>query len=201
MTDRQRLALCKQIRADYRHTAEGYLTHPNGPQWVKVEAGMARLIRDLERKPVPSLGPVLEDGLDMLLQAPTHNTDGVPHYPAYDTGFGQAGRWVIAPEMLTVTQQSGALGGDAFYASGRSGISYWVGHISPAPATGRQFRKGERISRVANQSGVDHVHWGLDVRKLTGGVGLKYGANGNGPDYTWGSPTIGAQLAKLMAAV
>ena len=201
MTDRQRLALAKQIRADYRHTAEGYLTHPTGPQWRKVEAGMARLIADLDRKPVPALGPVLEDGLPILLLAPTHNTDGVPNHPAFDAGFGQAGRWVLAPEFLTVTQQSSAQGGDAVYAKGRSGINYWIGHISPAPATGRQFKKGERMSRVADQAGTDHVHWGLDVRALTGGVGLAYGRDGDGPDYTWGSPTIGAQLTKLMAAV
>jgi hypothetical protein len=144
---------------------------------------------------VPALGPVLEDGLDILLLAPTHNTDGVPHHPAFDTGFGQAGRWVIAPEKLTVTQQSNALGGDAVFAAGVSGIDYWIGHISPAPGTGRTFRKGERLSRIANQAATDHVHWGLDVRRLIG-RDLAYGANGNGPDYTWGSPTIGAQLAR-----
>lgn len=42
------VALAKQIRNDYRHTAEGYLTHPDGPVWNLVEKGMARLIRELE---------------------------------------------------------------------------------------------------------------------------------------------------------
>jgi hypothetical protein len=157
-----------------------------------------KAITELERPAVPALGPVLEDGLDILLLSPTHNTDGVPHHPAFDTGFGQAGRWVIAPEKLTVTAQSGAMGGDAVFASGVSGIGYWIGHISPAPSTGRTFRKGERISRIANQAATDHVHWGLDVRALIG-TDLLYGREGNGPDYTWGAPTIGAQLAKGLA--
>jgi hypothetical protein len=154
-----------------------------------------RAIKELRVPPVPALGPVLEDGLDILLLAPTHNTDGVPHHPAFDTGFGQAGRWVIAPERLTITRQSNALGGSAVFALGASNIDYWIGHITPAPRTGATFAKGARIARIANQSATDHVHWGLDVRPLTG-RDLLYGANGNGPDYTWGAPTIGAQLAR-----
>lgn len=198
MTDRQRATLLRAALADFRKTREGYVTHPNGPYW---QAGMEkanRLLKDLQPPAIPQLGPVLEDGLAMLLQAPTHNTDGVPGYPAYDTGFGQAGRWIIAPEPLTITRQSGAVGGDAVYARGKSKIEYWVGHLTPAPATGTTYAKGARIARIADQSGTDHVHWGLDVRPLTG-QSLKYGANGNGPDYTWGSPTIGAQLTAMLA--
>jgi hypothetical protein len=197
MTDKQIAALLVSCRADLRKTVEGYKTHPNGTWWKRAMPKLDRAIKELHVPPVPALGPVLEDGLSILLLAPTHDTDGVPGYPAFDTGFGQAGRWVIAPEKLTVTQQSGAQGGDAVYAEGVSKIRYWIGHITPAPATGRVFVKGARISRIANQSATDHVHVGLDVRPLTG-QSLKYGANGNGPDYTWGAPTIGAQLAKGM---
>jgi hypothetical protein len=195
MTDKQLAALLKSCRADLKKTREGYVTHHDGPWWSKAMPKLDTAIKWLERPAVPPLGPVLEDGLDILLLAPTHNTDGVPHHPAFDTGFGQAGRWVIAPEKLTVTRQSNALGGDAVFAAGVSGIDYWIGHISPAPGTGRTFRKGERLARIANQAATDHVHWGLDVRRLIG-KDLLYGANGNGPDYTWGSPTIGAQLAR-----
>jgi hypothetical protein len=198
MTDKQIAALLKSCRADLRKTREGYVSHPDGPHWRVAMPKLAQAIKELERPAVPALGPVLEDGLDMLLMAPTHNTDGVPHYPAFDTGFGQAGRWVLAPEALTVTRQSGAVGGDAVYATGASRIDYWIGHIAPAPATGRTFRKGERISRIADQSGTDHVHWGLDARALIG-KDLLYGRNGDGPDYTWGAPTIGAQLATGIA--
>lgn len=195
MTNKELSVLLKSARGDFKKTLEGYVTHPNGPWWSKGMPKLDRAIKALETPPVPNLGPVLEDGLAMLLHACTHNTDGVPGYSAFDTGFGQAGRWVLAPEALTVTKQSGAQGGDAVYATGASKIKYWIGHIGTAPVTGRKFRKGERISRIADQSGTDHVHWGLDTRPLTGKT-LLYGRDGNGPDYTWGSPTIGAQLAK-----
>lgn len=199
MTDNELLRLLKSARADFKKTREGYVTHPDGTWWKRGMPKLDKAIKSLELPPVPQLGPVLEDGLPMLLMAPTHNTDGVPNYPAFDTGFGQAGRWILAPEFLTVTRQSGAAGGDAVYATGRSGIDYWIGHIGVAPATGRTFRKGEQIARIADQAGTDHVHWGLDTRPLTGRT-LLYGRNGNGPDYTWGSPTIGAQLAAALEA-
>lgn len=199
MTDAQRAALLKSMWADLKKTREGYVTHPDGPNWNAAEKKRDKLMADLTRPKVPALGPVLEDGLDMLLLAPTHNTDGVPGYPAFDTGFGQAGRWVIAPEKITVTRQSGAQGGDAFFCVGQSKIEYWVGHIAAAPKTGAVFLKGARIARIANQAATDHVHWGLDVRPLTG-QSLLYGRNGNGPDYTWGSPTIGAQLSTMLEA-
>lgn len=200
MTNRQLADLLKSCRGDLRHTLEGYVTHPDGPNWRLAMGKLNRAIKALEVPPVPNLGPVLEDGLAMLLQAPTHNTDGVPFYPAYDTGFGQAGRWIIAPEYLTITRQSSSAGGDAVFARGRSKIEYWIGHLTPAPPTGATFQKGAKIARIANQTHTDHVHWGLDVRPLTG-QSLKYGANGNGPDYTYGSPTIGAQLTRMLAGV
>jgi hypothetical protein len=197
VTDKQLAALLKSCRADLKKTREGYVTHPDGTWWSKAMPKLDRAIKELQVPPVPALGPVLENGLDILLLACTHNTDGVAHHPAFDTGFGQAGRWVIAPERLTITRQSGAMGGDAVFALGASHIDYWIGHITPAPATGTTFAKGARIARIANQSATDHVHWGLDVRPLIG-RDLLYGANGNGPDYTWGAPTIGAQLTRGM---
>lgn len=199
MTDKQRAELVRAMWRDLRQTREGYVTHPDGPHWNAAERKRDLLLKDLQGPKVPALGPVLEDGLAMLLHAPTHNTDGVPGYPAFDTGFGMAGRWVIAPEPLEIIRQSGAAGGDAVYARGASKIEYWIGHIGVAPATGRTFRKGERISRIADQRATDHVHWGVNTVPLTGKA-LLYGANGNGPDYSWGAPTIGAQLARMLEA-
>ena len=199
MTDKQRAALLKSMWVDLRKTEHGYKEGGGGgPHWTAADTKRAKLLADLERQPVPALGPVLEDGLAMLLMAPTHNTDGVPNHPAFDTGFGQAGRWILAPEKITITRQSGAQGGDAVFAVGASKIEYWIGHISPAPRTGAVFLKGAKIARIADQTGTDHVHWGLDTRPLTGKT-LLYGRDGNGPDYTWGSPTIGAQLTKALA--
>lgn len=199
MTNSQREALLRSAMADLRKTKEGFITHPDGPNWRNAFRKLDLLRADLGRAPIPALGPVLEGAPSMLTYSPTHNTDGVPDHPAFDTGFGQAGRWIIAPEILTIQRQSGAQGGDAVYAIGKSGIGYWIGHIGIAPATGRTFKKGERIARIADQSGTDHVHWGIDTRPLTG-HSLLYGRNGNGPDYTWGSPSIGDQLTKWLAS-
>lgn len=198
MTDTQREALLRSAMADLRKTEEGYKDNPNGPNWQNAFRKLEQLRADLGKTPIPALGPVLERDQSMLLYAPTHNTDGVPNYPAFDAGFGQAGRWIIAPEALTIQRQSGAQGGDAVYARGKSGIDYWIGHIGVAPPTGKVFTKGTRIARIADQSGTDHVHWGLDVRPLTG-KSLKYGRNGNGPDYTYGAETIGVQLGKMLS--
>lgn len=198
MTDAKLKALIKSAVVDLRETREGYKTSPNGPYWRSAMAKLEQALEALSKPPVPALGPCLEGDQPMLAYSPTHNTDGVPNYPAFDAGFGQAGRWILAPELLKVTRQSGAQGGDAVYAEGRSGILYWIGHIGVAPATGRVFRKGEKIARIADQAGTDHVHWGMDVRPLTG-RSLLYGRNGNGPDYTYGSPSIGVQLTKMLA--
>jgi hypothetical protein len=197
VTDKQLAALLVSARADLKKTREGYVTHPDGPWWSKAMPKLDKAIQELTKAPVPSLGPVLEGDQSMLMYSPTHNTDGVPGYPAFDAGFGQAGRWIIAPETITVTKQSGAVGGDAVYATGASTIQYWIGHIGVAPATGTKFAKGARIARIADQAGTDHVHWGLDTKPLTG-QNLKYGRNGNGPDYTYGSPTIGVQLGRML---
>jgi hypothetical protein len=169
MTDKQMAALVRSMWADLRKTEKGYRDGKDGRNWKNAERKREQILTALERVPVPALGPVLEDGPSMLTYAPTHNTDGVPLHPAFDAGFG------------------------------RSGIHYWIGHIGVAPATGRTFKKGERIARIADQSGTDHVHWGVDVRALTG-RSLLYGRTGSGPDYTWGSPTIGQQLASVLEA-
>lgn len=198
MTDGKRNTLLKSAIADLKDTREGYVTSPNGPFWRSAMAKLEQLSEDLSKPPVPALGPVLEGGPSMLTYSPTHDTDGVSGYPAFDAGFNQRGRWILAPELVKVTRQSGAQGGDAVYLEGRSGIKYWLGHIGVPPATGRIFKKGEKIARIADQAGTDHVHWGLDVRPLTG-KSLLYGRDGNGPDYTWGSPTIGVQLTKMLA--
>lgn len=195
MTDRQRDTLLRAAMADLRKTTEGYT--PAGVHWRRAFDKLNRLHVDLAPPPIPKLGPVTENGLAMLLFAPTHMTSGVG-FPAFDTGFGQAGRWVIAPEAIVVTRDSSAQGGDAFYATGASGIKYWVGHIARAPAVGTKLRKGQRISTIAAipaSQGGPHTHWGIDARPLIG-THLAWGANGNGPPYTYGAPTIGAQLKK-----
>ena len=141
--------------------------------------------------PVPDLGPLYNGGASVLNHQLTHNTDGIALYPAYDDGWVY-GRTVLAVEDLVVTKASSANPGDAFYAAGKSKLLYWYGHLIVAPPVGREFHKGEKVGEIANQR-APHVHLGIDARQLVGRP-LLYGANGHGPDYTYGSPTVGVQL-------
>jgi hypothetical protein len=182
-----------------KQTEKGY--DPRAPRWSRAMRLIDGVEEQLRRPPVPDLGPVIRGDKSLLLWAPTHNTDGLgftgSDYPAFDSGW-EAGLVVIAPERMRVTRQSSAQGADAFYASGVSTLDYWVGHIDRAPITGAVLDKGDRISQIAHIPGVDHLHWGIDARRLIG-RDLRYGRNGNGPDYTFGSPTIGRQLALALA--
>ena len=194
----QRLAAVRLAQKELKLTT-GY--DPKGGHWKKAMAQLKRLESDVLPPPlpkVPQLGPVVKGGRAILLEDPTHNTDGIPHYSAFDTGFGMAGLAVIAPEALTITDDtSSAQGGDAFYAKGASGLLYWFGHITNVPKQGTKFRKGQQLTTIANQVNTDHVHLGIDARPLIK-KDLLYGKNGTGPDYTHGSPSIGAQLLKGM---
>lgn len=146
--------------------------------------------------PVPDLGALYYGGASVLNHQLTHNTDGIALYPAYDDGWIY-GRTVLAVEDLIVNKASSANPGDAFYATGKSKLKYWYGHLITAPGVGVQFKKGQKVGEIANQR-APHVHLGIDARDLVGRP-LLYGANGNGPDYTYGSPTVGAQLKELLS--
>jgi hypothetical protein len=139
---------------------------------------------------VPDLGPIYQGGKSILLHDLTHETAGVPGFPALDDGW-VAGRVVIAPENLKVTEQSGSAGGDAFFARGASTIEYWIGHLVYAPPTGRTFSKGAQVGVIANipwSQGGPHVHCGVNARPLIGHELVHH------TNYTHGAPTIGAQL-------
>lgn len=141
---------------------------------------------------VPQLGPIVAGGVAVSLHTLTHVTDGIPGYPAFDDGW-IAGRLVVAPEDMRVTEQSGAQGGDACYTLGRSGIRFWIGHLVAAPPTGREFRRGAAIGQLANlpsYQGGPHVHLGLNARAL--GVELRATGYGSGP-------TVDAQLRAGLA--
>lgn len=156
---------------------------------------------------VPDLGPLWNGGKSVLEQAPTHKTSGLlvdegglTLWPAYDDAF-KAGTTIIAPEPLVVTRQSSSNPGDAFYADGDSEIEHWFGHLVSAPADGKRFVKGEKIGVVLdhNIGGGPHVHHALNIERLFGkGEQLEWGADGDGPDYTHGSPTIREQLGRRL---
>jgi hypothetical protein len=130
---------------------------------------------------VPWLGPIVAGGLEVSRHKLTHVTDGIPGYPAFDDGW-IPGRRVVAPEPLEITEQSGAQGGDAFYAVGESGMRYWIGHVVDAPSTGRKFGRAATVATIANlpsYQGGPHVHLGLNALAL--GVELQATGYGSGP--------------------
>jgi hypothetical protein len=182
-----------------RDTDQGY--DPRARRWREAMALIDQVEANLFRPPVPNLGRIVPGGKTLLLCQLTHNTDGLEGeegsmWPALDDGW-EAGEEVFAPEVLRVYKQSGSAGGDAFFAAGESGLHHWVGHLTRAPANGRVFTRGEIVGVQARIPGDDHVHWAINARPLIG-FDLKYGRNGNGPDYTYGSPTIGVQLTKAL---
>lgn len=204
MTDKQIAALLVSARADLKKTVEGYQTHPNGTWWAKAMPKLDRAIKALTPPPVPALGPVKPNGLAVLLHSLTHNTDGFEGiWPAFDDTSVSVGTPVVAPEACTVIDHTGSDGGVGFKVRGASKIVHLFLHCSTRPPVGAKFAKGAKLSTVARirqDQGGPHIHYAIDTRPLVG-VWLKYGRNGNGPDYTYGSPTVGAQLAALLAAV
>jgi hypothetical protein len=188
-----------------KKTEKGY--DPTGPRWKRAMGLIDQVEASLDRPPVPALGPVYRNDKSVLLYVPTHNTDGIRRpgqpsvYPAFDSGW-TTGKVILAPERLKVTKQSSAQGADAFYATGVSTLEYWFGHVQQAPATGAWFEKGEALGKIARISAADggpHLHLGINAMALIG-RDLRWGRNGNGPDYTYGSPTIGVQLTEAMSA-
>jgi hypothetical protein len=196
VNDKQRVARLDKALAALKKTTRGYT--PEGVHWRTALEHLRALRADLQSvSRVPALGPVVRGGKTILAHDLTHATSGVPGFPAFDDGFGAAGLAVLAPEPLVVYRQSGAQGGDAFYARGDSRIEYWFGHVDQAPATGARFRKGQtmaRIARIGQDDGGPHVHVGINARPLIG-RDLRHRTN-----YSHGAPTVGAQLAEALDA-
>ena len=141
---------------------------------------------------VPDLGPVFSGGKSVLKHDLTHATSGISLYPAFDDAFAQ-GKTIIAPEDIEVTKASSSSPGDACYAKGKSGLQYWFGHLTSAPAVGTKIAKGKKIgvTCVNNMGGGPHVHVGVNVEKLWGaGKQMTHKTS-----YSHGAPLIGDQLA------
>jgi hypothetical protein len=203
VTDKQLLALVRLIEAEAKLTTQGHVQWlaegRTGGHWKRVMAGLHKLEQEFLPSPVPALGPIRRGGKSLLAYQLTHNTDGIPLFPAVDDNWG-AGAISVAPESMTIiAPYTSASPGAAFYARGASGIVYWVGHVTRSPRIGTRFARGQELARTVAQSGAEHQHWGINVEALIGkGRQLRYGANGNGPDYTVGAPAIGVQLEVLL---
>lgn len=205
MTDKERLELLEFALEELRKTREGFdAAGQTGGHWRRAMQRLEELQEDLEPKAapapgpatgVPRLGPVWRGGKSILDHDLTHATGGLPLYPAFDDAF-VAGREIIAPEAVTVTRDSSARPGDAFYATGRSGIRYWFGHLVKAPAVGTKFRKGQTMGIVLDHDvgGGPHVHVGINIEDVVAaGRELKHNTG-----YTHGAPLIGKQLSELL---
>jgi hypothetical protein len=93
---------------------------------------------------------------------------------------------------------SGAQGGDAFYVKGlESGCRHWVAHITTVPRLGTRFERGQKMTTISGDHERPHVHWAMDATPLLGRR-LLYGETGNGPNYTFGSPTLREQFAAAL---
>lgn len=217
MSDRELERLLRSARGDFKHTREGYVTHPDGPRWRVGMPKLDRAIAELARPKVtvPPLGPIARGGKSVLAYVPTHLTsgvdwtprgDGVGFYVAFDAQFGLGGAPVLAIEALEVTRSSSAEGGEAFYATGASGIWWWYGHLDRTHRRGVTFRKGQVVGLVKHGPGQPpggpHSHLGADVSPL-GLPPLLYGGQRKRTDrprnYRAGSPTIGVQLTRGLA--
>lgn len=184
-----------------KETEKGY--DPAAPRWKKAMALIDKVEAALEPVRVPNLGPLKIGGKSVLLHQLTHDTDGFEGiWPAFDDTNVRVGQTVLAPESCRVIDHTGSDGGVGFKARGVSGIVHLFLHQATRPSVGATFLRGDKISTVARirpDQGGPHIHYALDTRPLIG-KWLKYGRNGNGPDYSYGSPTIGVQLAAALEA-
>lgn len=98
----------------------------------------------------------------------THDTDGLPGYPAVDI-FAKPGTPFLAPENGRIYRLSGHPGttsgnvfGSSLYFLGASGRRYFVTHLAGVAPIGR-YRRGQRIGRVSRwDSGSPHAHVGIN---------------------------------------
>jgi Peptidase family M23 len=212
MTDKQRLALLESAVDRLEKTRQGWVQAKDDlakhGHWKAAMQQLRALEHDLKPPPkpppakVPALGPVFTGDKSLLTYSPTHQTSGLPLYAAFDGGWVK-GKRVIAPELVTVTRHSGnSNSGFSLYATGKSGLKYYFQHMESAgrAAVGSKVAKGGKIGVIGDFVGanVPHLHLGINVEALAGnGKQLKYGKTGHGPDYTTGSPVIGAQLKEM----
>lgn len=197
MTDKQRAALLNVAVRELQQTDRGFT--PSGIHWRNAMAALALLDDDLDppKVAVPLLGPIFKGGASVLMHDLTHRTAGISLYPAFDDAFDRQGLAIIAPENMEVwKRKTSSNPGHAMYLKGESKIDVWVGHLDRDHPLGTQFRRGEMIGKIGpNVLSQPHVHWAVNVERLLGkGKQLIHHTN-----YTHGAPTIGKQLAVLMA--
>jgi hypothetical protein len=202
VNDARRLEILRRARTHLHATEIGFVEFDEsgrGSEWRAAERALDRLEKDLLPDPLPKLGPLWSGGRSLLLQDLTHETEGIPLYPAFDDAFA-VGRAIIAPEALTViAPPTSSSPGAAFYAQGKSRLRYWIAHLQGAPRIGTRFVKGQTVGHVCpqfrpNGEANHHCHCGVNAELLLGhGHELEHHTN-----YTHGARTIGAQLREIL---
>lgn len=164
------------------------------PTWIALLRYIpASIQKSMPQVPLlPKLGPVYLGGSSILHEDLTHQTSGIPLYPAFDTAYSSL-KSIIAPENLVISERiSSSHPGAAFFASGESGIDYWFGHMDRRHALGTVFKKGGFLGHpiFTTIGGGSHLHLGINVERIMGaGKQLNHKTG-----YLHGAPTIGAQL-------
>ena len=98
---------------------------------------------------------------------PTHQTGGLPGFPAIDI-FGPAGAFVLAPEPGKIVwphmipwDQTQRVGGWTCYYQGNSGNTYFLTHFGELRGRG-SYRKGDVIGTVGE---VPHSWWHTHIHE------------------------------------
>lgn len=200
MTNKQKLNAVRRARRNLK-LADGF--NPSGSHYRAVLDVLDVLEQEYKPKPASwqNIGPVQPGGKSLLDMSLTHDTSGIPLFPAVDTAWGGGGGVLVCvPEDCVVdTKDTSAGPGEAVYMTGKSGMRYWIGHLNRDWALGTTFAKGVVIGKTLPIPGSsDHAHVGVNAEAFLGkGKELKWGRTGKGPRYTLGAPTIREQLLAL----
>jgi murein DD-endopeptidase MepM/ murein hydrolase activator NlpD len=105
-------------------------------------------------------------------QKTTHDTDGLPGYPAIDL-FAKPGTPFLAPENGRIVRLSGRGGtsgqvyGYSIYFQGVSGRRYFITHLNKARAPLGSYKAGQVIGTISAWSGgATHAHVGMNDDRL-----------------------------------
>jgi hypothetical protein len=88
----------------------------------------------------------------------THNTDNLWESKTARDFMAKPGTTVGAPEDGVIIRHGSAQGGKALYFLGKSGRTYWLGHIDSMLPPGTRVRAGQTIARVSADHPAPHLH-------------------------------------------
>lgn len=117
--------------------------------------------------PLPHPGTRERAGITFSGQKLTHDTDGLPGFPAVDL-FGDPGTPFTAPEDGQVIRRSGRGGtkgqtyGWSVYFKGKSGRVYYIQHLNKDRAKIGRYKQGDRLGTISPwEGGSPHAHVGV----------------------------------------